>query len=138
MGTSKVILASGMFVIIGMYSLAFRTADNASFTVAQAQAFRNQATQIALAGVRFASVDLGNRESPGVLPSGTVNLMGGSTTYVTDRPAGYPVTQVRVTSTGNYGGHSITTVAVMNWSSLRWTITRTYAQSSAAGYSKLN
>ena len=137
MGTSRIIFASGVFVIIGMYSLSFQTADKATSAVALAQAYHGQAEQNALAGVKFATVDMGNHQN--LLPSSTVNLMGGSVNYSTAKitPA-TPYTKVKVTATGTYGGHSITYLATAEFGPYSWKVTRIYTAPDAAEISILN
>ncbi|MCX6136684.1 MAG: hypothetical protein NTV54_04210 [Ignavibacteriales bacterium] len=136
MGTSKVIFASGVFVIIGMYSLSFRTADQATTTVALAQAYRNQAEQIAVAGAKFASIDLGSNRWAGLIPSSTVSLMGGSVTYKTDW--GTAGSQMRLTTEGSYQGHTVKYLATMQWVSPRWKVERIYLAPNADDFSRLN
>jgi hypothetical protein len=136
MGMSKVILASGVFVIVGMYSLSFRAADNATSVVALAQAIHSQTEQIALAGTKFAAVDLGGSASiPTILPSGSVNLMGGTVSYRTDP---LPSSKLKVTSVGTYGGHSVTYLATVEFVSPRWQVKRIYEVPDAAEFSRLN
>ena len=138
MGTSRIIFASGVFVIIGMYSLSFQTADKATSAVALAQAYHGQAEQIALAGAKFASVDLGSNPTPAVFPSSSVNLMGGNVSYQGDRPAGMPSSKMRITTVGTYGGHSITYIATVEFISPRWKVQRIYTAPDAAEISILN
>ena len=141
---AKVIFASGVFVIIGIYSLSLKTADEASFRVAKGQALHNQAVQIALAGIGFARVDLGDDGTPGGLPSSqTVSLLDGTVTYKIQRPAGYPGDRLQVISTGTFPvsdplPHQIVYVSVLKWQDPRWIVERTYKQASAAEYKSLN
>src|SRR5208283_761562 len=103
MGTSKVIVGLGAYVMIGMYALLFTSTDQAIYNVAQSQAFHDQARQIATAGVKFALGAVGGNSSA-ACPSSTVNFNGGTVVYVGDRPAGLSGTQIRVTSTGTCNG----------------------------------
>ena len=88
MGTSKVIIGLGAYVLIGMYTLLFTSTDQAIYGVAQSQAFHDDARQISNAGVKFALGDVGGNSGAG-FPSSTVSLNGGSVTYEADRPAGF-------------------------------------------------
>jgi hypothetical protein len=132
---AKVIFASGIFVMIGIYSLSLQIADEASFRVAKGQALHNQAVQIALAGLEFARTEAGKFQYPATLPSGTVDLLGGTTTYATNRLS---ATRLRVTSTGTFSDHQIVYVSVLNWQDPRWNVTSTYLQASADEYKRLN
>jgi hypothetical protein len=147
MGASKVIFASGVFVIIGMYSLSFRTADNVNATVALAQAYYTQADQIALAGAKFADVDLGGNAAAPLIPATTVSLMGGSVTYKTERPAGYSATQMKLTTIGSFSAYdvvqsktityNVTYYGTMEYVWPHWSVDRIYLAPNATEFSKL-
>lgn len=143
MGTSRVILASGMFVMIGMYSLSFRTADEASFSVANGQSLHIQAAQIALAGIKFARNELHKIQDPKVPTNiDSVSLQGGKVKYVIERPSGYPLKQLKVTSIGTFSNHTIVYISVLTWDDPAlpgdWRVTNTYLRASADEYKKLN
>ena len=137
MGTSKVIIGLGAYVMIGMYALLFTSTDQAIYGVAQSQAYHDDARQISNAGVKFALGDVGGN-SAASFPSSTVSLNGGSVTYVADRPAGFSITQMRVTSTGTYNGFQVTMVAILQYNGVKWTLQRIYQQPDATEYSKLS
>ena len=137
MGTSKVIIGLGAYVVIGMYTLLFTSTDQAIYNVAQSQAFHDDARQISTAGVRFALGDVGGNSAAG-FPSSTVSFNSGSVTYVGDRPAGLTGTQMRVTSTGTYNGFQVTVVAILQYSGVKWTLQRIYQQPDATEYSRLS
>jgi hypothetical protein len=137
MGTSKVIIGLGTYVMIGMYALLFTSTDQAIYNVAQSQAFHDNARQIATSGVKFAMGDVGGNASAS-LPSSTVSFNGGSVTYVADQPAGLSGTQMRVTSTGTYNGFQVTMVAILQYNGVKWTLQRIYQQPDAAEYSRLS
>ena len=86
MGTSKVIVGLGAYVMIGMYTLLFTSTDQAIYNVAQSQAFHDQARQISNAGVKFALGDVGGNSSA-AYPSSTVSFNSGSVA-IRWRPAG--------------------------------------------------
>jgi hypothetical protein len=130
----------GIYAVIGLYALAFNTADQAMVSVGQNQAYHDMARQIASSGVKFAIGDAGASTTP-TLGSTTVSLMSGSVTYVTDRPGGVSATQMRVTSTGTYGTspiYSVTVVAILYYNGTKWTLQRVYQQPDAAEYSRLS
>ena len=137
MGTSKVVIGLGAYVMIGMYALLFISTDHAIYNVAQSQAFHDQARQISNAGVKFALGDAGGNSSA-AFPSSTVNFNGGSVTYVADQPVGLSGTQMRVTSTGTYNGFQVTMIAVLQYNGVKWTLQRIYQQPDAAEYSRLS
>jgi hypothetical protein len=137
LGTSKVIIGLGAYVVIGMYTLLFTSTDQAIYNVAQSQAFHDDARQISSAGVRFALGDVGGNSAAG-FPSSTVSFNSGSVTYVGDRPTGLTGTQMRVTSTGTYNGFQVTMVAILQYSGVKWTLQRIYQQPDPTEYSRLS
>jgi len=136
-GTSKVIIGLGAYVMIGMYALLFTSTDQAIYNVAQSQAFHDDARQISNAGVKFALGDIGG-DSGASFPSSTVSFNGGSVMYTADRPAGLSGTQMRVTSTGTYNGFQVTMIAILQYNGVKWTIQRIYQQPDASEYSRLS
>jgi len=136
-GTSKIVIGLGIYAVIGFYAVAFNTADQAVLTTSQNQTYHDQARQIANAGVKFAVGDAGSAVAPSLL-STTVSVSTGSVTYITDRPAGVAGTQMRVTSTGTYNGYSVTMVAILQYTGVKWTLSRVYQQADAAEYSRLS
>ncbi len=137
MGTSKVIIGLGAYVMIGMYTLLFTSTDQAIYNVAKSQAFHDDARQISNAGVKFALGDVGGN-SGAAFPSSTVSFNSGSVTYVADRPAGLAGTQMRVTSTGTYNGFQVTMIAILQYNGVKWTLQRIYQQPDATEYSRLS
>ena len=137
MGTSKIVAGAGVYVIIGLYALGFNSADQAVYNVGRTEAYHDQARQIANVGMRFAMGDMGSSSTP-ALPSGNVNLIGGSVSYTGDRPAGLTASQVRVTSQSTYNGFHVTIVAILQWTGVKWTVQRVYQQVDAAEYSRLS
>ena len=137
MGTSKVIVGLGAYVMIGMYMLLFTSTDQAIYNVAQSQAFHDQARQIAGAGLRFAIGDVAGSSSPSY-PSGAVNFNGGTVIYNGDRPAALSASQLRVTSTGTYNGFQVTMVAILQYDGIKWSLQRTYQVPDPAEYSRLS
>jgi hypothetical protein len=137
MGTSKVIIGLGAYVMIGAFALLFTTTDQAIYNVAQSQAFHDEARQISTAGLKFAMGDVGGNSAAG-FPSSTVSVAGGSASYVADRPAGLTGTQMRVTSTGTYNGFQVTIVAILQYNGVKWTLQRIYQLPDASEYSRLS
>lgn len=137
MGTSKIVIGAGVYVIIGLYALGFNAADQAVYNVGRAQAYHDQARQIAYVGMRFAIGDMGANVGAS-LPSGNVNLIGGNVTYTGDRPAGVSASQVRVTSRGTYNGYQVTIVAILWHNGVKWVTQRVYQQADAAEYARLS
>ena len=137
MGTSKVVIGLGVYAVIGLYALAFNTADQALVNLGQSQAYHDVARQIANSGVKFAVGDAGGSTSPS-LGTTSVSLMNGSVTYTTDRPVSLASNQIRVTSASSYQNYSVTIVAILYYNGTQWIIQRVYQQSDATEYSRLS
>ncbi len=138
MGISKIVAGAGVYVIIGLYALGFNTADQAVYNVGRSEAYHDQARQIANVGMRFAMGDMGSNSNPALPFTGNVNLIGGSVSYTSDRPAGLTASQVRVTSVSTYNGYHATIVTILQYSGVKWTVQRVYQQADAAEYSRLS
>ncbi|HTR82200.1 MAG TPA: hypothetical protein VMM58_11280 [Bacteroidota bacterium] len=137
MGTSKVMIGLGVYAVIGLYALAFNTADQTVLNVGQSQAYHDQARQIANVGVKFAIGDAGSSTTP-TLAATSVSVMNGNVTYTTDRPAGVSAAQMRVTSVGTYNSFSVTMVAILYYNGTKWILQRVYQQPDAAEYTRLS
>jgi len=137
MGTSKILVGLGAYVMIGMYTLLFTTTDQAIYNVAQSQAFHDQARQIANAGIRFALGETAGN-SAASYPSSAVSFNGGSVTYTGDRPASLTSTQMRITSVGSYNGFQVTMIAILQYNGVKWTVQRIYQQPDPAEYTRLS
>jgi hypothetical protein len=137
MGTSKIIIGLGAYIMVGMYTLLFTSTDQAIYSVAQSQSFHDQARQISTSGIKLSVGDAGG-DSAAVFPSSTVEFNGGSVTYVGDRPAALSSTQMRVTSTGSYNGFQVTMVAILQYTGVKWTIQRIYQVPDPVEYSRLS
>jgi hypothetical protein len=137
MGTSKILVGLGAYVMIGMYTLLFTTTDQAIYNVAQSQAFHDQARQISNAGIRFALGETAGN-SAAAYPSNTVAFNGGSVTYTGDRPAALTSTQIRVTSVGTYNGFQVTMIAILQYNGVKWAVQRLYQVPDSAEYSRLS
>lgn len=136
MGTSKIVAGAGVYVIIGLYALGFSAADQAVYNVGRSEAYHDQAKQIADVGMRFAMGDMGSNSNP-ALPSGNVNLIGGSVSYNSDQ-IGLALSDVRVTSQSTYNGYHVTIVAILHYNGTKWNVQRVYQQADAAEYSRLS
>ena len=105
-----------------------------------------RAQSVAFAGIpvseidihsKFAIGDMGSNSSP-AFPSGTVNLIGGTVAYTSDRPAGFATSQMRLTAVGTYNGYQVTISAVLQYTGVKWVTQRVYQNPDAVEYSRLN
>ncbi len=115
MGTAKVIFLSGLYIILGVYTVGFNKANDAVRTVANSGATFNQAAQIAQTSLQFAVKDLPYSSMPTSSYSmHNVAMMGGTASYSTDFN-GLPANQLRVTASGTYNGQTVTTVTILKY-----------------------
>ncbi len=112
MGTAKVIFLSGLYIILGVYTVGFNKANDAVRSVANSGATFNQADQIARTGLQYAVRDLGT-SMPTTMPAmHNASMMGGTAAYTTD-VNGLPANQVRITASGTYNGQTVTTMTIV-------------------------
>jgi len=129
MGTSKVILLSGIYLILGFYTVSFTAADETNFSSALTVATETQAEQLAKTGVSLALQRFANNLTMYTIGSTTVTTMGGTVSYSASRPASFPLTQTQVIATGTYNGVQVQTTAVFHQYGGRWKLLRVMSQS---------
>ena len=129
MGTSKVILLSGIYLILGFYTVSFTAADESNFSSALTVASETQAEQLAKTGMSLALQRFANNLTMYTISSTTVTTMGGTVTYSASRPASFPLTQTQVIATGTYNGVQVQTTAVFHQYGGRWKLLRVMSQS---------
>ena len=129
MGTSKVILLSGIYLILGFYTVSFTAADESNFSSALTVASETQAEQLAKTGMSLALQRFANNLTMYTISSTTVTTMGGTVTYLASRPASFPLTQTQVIATGTYNGKQVQTTAVFHQYGGRWKLLRVMSQS---------
>ena len=137
MGTSKVIIGIGIYTMIGLYAMAFNTADQAVLSVGQSQSYHDQARQFANAGIKFAIGDAGSYLSP-ALGTTNVSIGSGTVSYTCDRPAGVSGSQMRITSIGIYNTYQVTMIAILQYNGVKWTLQRVYQLPDPSEYSRLS
>jgi hypothetical protein len=137
-GTSKIVLLTGVYLIIGLYSLGFNRADESVNRVMIAEANMNQAEQIALAGIRMGLNEIAPVIGSSTFSTRTANIFQGQVSYTGDVPSSLTSTQSRITSTGTLRGHSITMVAIIHLYNGHWKVSRTYSQPTAQEFSMLH
>ncbi|HWP82424.1 MAG TPA: hypothetical protein VNN76_07195 [Bacteroidota bacterium] len=112
MGSSRTILLSGIYAMLGVYTLGIREADIMPYRIAAAHADQLQAEEIAKIGVQLCINDLGSSK-PTALPfAWEKSVVGGKLTYYSN-DAGLASDQVRIISIGKFNGQRATRVAVV-------------------------
>lgn len=126
MGTSKAVMLSGVYVILGFYTMSFNQVNEANFSNAVRSASINQAEHLAQTGISLAQAYLGNNATLYSFPARSLTTMGGTVTYNAERPASFPITQTQVTATGVYNGKQVVMTAVFHYYGGRWKLLRVY------------
>ena len=127
MGTSKIAMLSGVYLILGMYTISFTAADRNNSSIAESVANSIQAEQIARTGILLAMTKMGGTYSTSTCSYTDQNasVMNGSVIYSASQ-TGLPSSQSQVTSTGTFAGKTVTIKAVFSYERNRWRIIRMY------------
>ncbi|MEW5799429.1 MAG: hypothetical protein AB1728_10540 [Bacteroidota bacterium] len=128
MGTSKIVMLSGVYVILGFYTISFNRADEINFTTAMNTASASQAEQLARTGVSLALAYMADNSSLTSFSTRTLSTMGGTVEYAASHPVSFPVTQSEVTATGTFNGKQVVMTAVFHYYGGRWKVLRVYTE----------
>ncbi len=128
MGSSKIIVLSGVYLMLGFYTVSFNAADEANFSTALTVATEMQAEQLAKTGVSLALQKFADYNWMSSISPTSVSTMGGSITYSASRPASFPLTQVEVISTGYYNDKIVKSTAVFHYYGGRWKMLRVISE----------
>ena len=129
MGTSKIIMLSGVYVILGVYVINFNSVDTTILDSALSTASTAQAEQLARTGLSLALAYMADNSATYSFSERSLSTMGGSVTYSADRPASLPASQSQVVAVGTFNGKQITMTAVFQYYGGRWKIARIYTES---------
>ena len=124
MGSSRVIMLSGVYLILGFYTLSFYQADRTNSITVEAVANSVQAEQLARTGISMAMTKMGGSSAVSSFVSESVSMTNGTVTYQADVLTG---SQSKITSTGVFNGRTITMTAVFSYDRGRWRMIRSYA-----------
>ncbi len=134
MGTSKIILISGIYVVLGLYSFGLNSADEMQSKESLSTAQSIQTEQIAVSGISLAVAYMGNNSTITSFSPITKSTMGGIVTYSASNPASLSSTEREIVSTATMVCGSATmqvkTTAVVQFNKGLWRITRLYTQNS--------
>ncbi|MDD8017352.1 MAG: hypothetical protein PHP42_03150 [Bacteroidota bacterium] len=125
MGTSKIAAISGVYIILGLYSLGFNSTDESTSKAAYETANTVQAEHIARAGLSMALVSMGGNQTVGSSAS-SLSMMGGTVTYTVSTPL--PSSERQITSTATLNTSKVTVTAIVNYDKNRWRIERVFTQ----------
>lgn len=128
MGSSKIIVLSALYLMLGFYSSSFNAADESNFSAALTTATETQAEQLAKTGISLALQKFGANLTITSLPKTDVTTMGGTVTYSANQPASFPSTQTQVFAIGVVEGKTVETTAVFHQYGGRWKVLRVYSK----------
>ncbi|MCK9407499.1 MAG: hypothetical protein WCX28_13485 [Bacteriovoracaceae bacterium] len=122
MGSSKIIMLSGVYLILGFYTVSFYQAERTNSITVEAVANTVQAEQLARTGISLALSKMGDKYSTPNF-SENVTMSGGTIEYSAVRLG----SQSTITSTATFNSREISMTALFTFDRGRWRITRIYA-----------
>ena len=129
MGSSKIIMLSGVYLIFGFYIVAFNNADESMYKSSIKTATLVQSEQLAQTGLSLASGYMSNDASHGTFATRTFVSGSDTVRYSATHPASFPASQTQVTSVSSHatvvGGivketRVVTQTAVYQYHNGRW------------------
>ena len=129
MGSSKIIMLSGIYLIFGFYTAAFNNADESMFKSSMNTATLVQTEQFAQTGLSLASGYMANDASKSSFAARTFVTGNDTVWYSASQHAGFPASQTQVTSVATHttvvGGvakvsRTVTQTAVYQYHNNRW------------------
>ena len=139
MGSSRIIMLSGVYLIFGFYTIAFNNADESMFKSSMKSATLSGSEQLAQTGLSLASGYMANDFSK--INFATRTFVTGTDTvkYSATHPVSLPASQTQVTSTASHttvvGGvvkdsRTVTQTAVYQFHNGRWKQMRVFTTKS--------
>ena len=129
MGSSKIIMLSGVYLIFGFYIVAFNNVDESMFKTSVKASALSVDEQLANTGLSLASSYMSNNAALYTFAERTFVSGIDTVRYAADRPVGFPASQTQVTSVASHatvvGGEvkvsrSVTQTAVYQYHNGRW------------------
>jgi hypothetical protein len=139
MGSSRIIMLSGVYLIFGFYMVAFNNADESMFKTSLKTATMAQEEQFAQTGLSLASGYMSNDASRATFATRTFVSGTDTVRYSATRPASFPASQTQVTSVASHttvvGGvvkvtRAVTQTAVYQYHNNRWKQVRVFTTKS--------
>lgn len=124
MGSSKIVMLSGVYLILGMYTLSFSIADRSNSKSVEAVANTIQSEQLALSGISLAMQKMGSNSNLDQFASTQSSMTSGTVTYSAAEIVNQK--QSEITSTATFSGKTITAKATFNYYNGRWRVARVY------------
>ena len=131
MENSKIVMLSGIYLILGMYVLSFNSANTESGKNVIKSASKTQAEHMARTGISLALKEMGNVSTKHTITQQIVSFSADKVQYSAYRATGHPLSETQITAIGTDGNESVTMIAVCSYDRGRWRITRIYTVPSA-------
>ncbi|MEW5799428.1 MAG: hypothetical protein AB1728_10535 [Bacteroidota bacterium] len=128
MGTSKIVMLSGVYIILGFYTISFNRADETNLSTALKSVSAAQAEQLARTGMSLALAYMADDPALYSFSTRSLTTMGGTVEYASSRPASFSATQSEVRATGTFNGNQVVMTAVFHYYGGRWKVLRVYTQ----------
>ena len=119
----KIVMLSGLYIIFGMYILAFNRADESMFQTSMHLVNTVQAEQLVNTGIAIGLGDMGNNALEPNHSATVKNLGDGSVTYTITRTG----TTATIFATSTYYGITQSATCYVNYDRGRWRKIRTYS-----------
>lgn len=128
MGTSKITLLSGVYIILGLYLFGFNTVDETTSNLTYTVTEKTQSEQLAHTGVMLALLYMGSSSSISSFDTRSQSTMGGTVTYSASHPGTLSSSERLITSRGVINSTQMEATAVVRYSKGRWRVVKTYTQ----------
>ncbi len=139
MGSSRMIMISGVYLIFGFYIASLNRMDNVLYSSSVKTASLVQSEQASRTGLAKALNYMGTNSALFSFATRTVVVNGDTVRYSASRPAGFPASQTLVTSTASFTGvadgsvlnrRTTTMKAVYQYHNGRWKVMRIFTENS--------
>ena len=137
MGSSKIIMLSGVYLIFGFYIVAFNNADEMMYKSSIKTATLTQSEQLANSGLSLAKSYMADNSSLYTFPPRTYVSGNDTVSYSAARPVSYPLSQTEVTSVASHTTvvdnevkvtRTVTQTAVFQFHNGRWKMLRVFTE----------
>lgn len=126
MGNSKIVMISGIYLILGMYTLSFQTSETTHSESVIAVANSTKADGLAKTGISLALAKMGTNAALHTYSEEQRSVDGGILAFSATQPDGFSSTQTKVTSTAIVHDDTVKVVAIFTYDRGRWRITRSF------------
>ncbi|MFA5835069.1 MAG: hypothetical protein WDA22_16445 [Bacteroidota bacterium] len=137
MGSSKIIMLSGVYLIFGFYIVAYNNADELMYKSSMKTATLVQSEQLANTGLSLARTYMADYSSRYTFEPRTFVSGNDTVSYSAERPVGFPLSQTQVTSVASHTTvvdnevkvtRMVSQTSVFQFHNGRWKMLRTFTE----------